>query len=39
MLPKWAKTSEPEDEWEKCGLYAEILYEVHINPRQKGIKY
>ena len=32
MLPKWAKTSKPEDEQEKCGLYAEILYKAHINP-------
>ena len=31
MPPKWAKTSKPEDE-QKCGLYAEILYKVHINP-------
>ena len=35
MLPKLAKTSEPEDEREKCGLYAEILHKVHINPRHK----
>ena len=30
------KTSEPEDEQEKCGLYAEILHKVHINPRHKS---
>ena len=29
------KTSKPEDEQIKCGLYAEILHEVHINPRHK----
>ena len=35
MPPKWAKTSKPEDEQEKCGLYAEILHKAHINPRHK----
>ena len=35
MPPEWVKTSEPEDQQIKCGLYAEILHEVHINPRHK----
>ena len=35
MLPKRVKTSKPEDEHKKCGLYAEILYKAHINPRRK----
>ena len=40
MLPKGAKTSEPEDEQEKCRLYAKKKLSAY-NPRHIGkwIKY
>ena len=40
MLPKLVKTSEPEDEQEKCRLYVKEKLSAY-NPRHigKGIKY